>query len=218
MLKTKQQARITPLDVLLDGVEQANKKDSWDYTGGHLNHNHLFKPLVLEEKSYWRSGKIPDQQHKKVPLIKDSFTNFTVKTSLVNEDPKVESFCASSPVIKQTGPFTPINTPFASSLLDTRSQTACQENPEHKEDRGSPPKNKELELPELKLLRFGPQTSQDNKKEYRFIPAYFTGLTKSDQFGMFLQFDREVLQKQDISKDFYKNMAVEGYEKKLTKV
>ncbi|XP_040285225.1 uncharacterized protein C6orf118 homolog [Bufo bufo] len=216
MLKTKQQARNISLDVLLDSVEQANKKDSWDYTGGHLNHNHIFKPPVLEEKCFWISGKKPDQQNEKVK--KTTSIKFKLKASLVDEDPKVKSFCVNPSVMKQTGPFTPINTPFASSIVDSRSQTTFQDTPEHTEYRESPPKFKELELPELKLLSFGePQTSKDKRKEYRYLPAYFIGLTKSDQFNMFSQYNREILQKQDISKDFYKNVAVECYEKKLTK-
>ncbi|KAG8583107.1 hypothetical protein GDO81_008277 [Engystomops pustulosus] len=217
MLNTKQQAQIIPLDVLLDGVERANKKDSWDYTGGHLNHNHLCKPTIVERKSFWRSGKIPNQQYEKVKKMNDSFVNFTLNTSLVNEDPTVKSMCASSAALKQTGPFTPINTPFASSVLDTRSQTTFQESPEHKENGESPSKSKLVELPEIKLLK-GERShiSQNPKKEYRFVPAYFTGLTKSDQFNMFLQFDRDILQKQDISKDFCNNLT-ECYEKKLTK-
>ncbi|XP_071997393.1 uncharacterized protein C6orf118 homolog isoform X3 [Engystomops pustulosus] len=217
MLNTKQQAQIIPLDVLLDGVERANKKDSWDYTGGHLNHNHLCKPTIVERKSFWRSGKIPNQQYEKVKKMNDSFVNFTLNTSLVNEDPTVKSMCASSAALKQTGPFTPINTPFASSVLDTRSQTTFQESPEHKENGESPSKSKLVELPEIKLLKGErSHTSQNPKKEYRFVPAYFTGLTKSDQFNMFLQFDRDILQKQDISKDFCNNLT-ECYEKKLTK-
>ncbi|XP_077145292.1 uncharacterized protein C6orf118 homolog isoform X2 [Ranitomeya variabilis] len=218
MLKAKQEARIQPLDALLDGTEQANKKDTWDYTAGHLNHNHLFKPLVLEEKSFWKSGKIPAQHNKKIKKMKDPFINAPPKTNFINRDLVVKSSCAGSPVVKQSGPYTPINTPFASSILDTQSQTACLENPEQNDSRGSPPKNKELKLPELKVLTFeGPQTSQDQRKQYRFLPAYFTGLTKADQFSMFLQFDREILQRKDISKDFYKNMTVESDEKKLTK-
>ncbi|XP_075720439.1 uncharacterized protein C6orf118 homolog isoform X2 [Rhinoderma darwinii] len=214
MLNTNQKARIIPLDVLLDGVERANKKDSWDYTGGHLNHSHLFKPPALEKKNFWKSGKMHDQRYEKVRKMKDSFRNFTLKTSFVNGD-------LSSPVMQPTGQFTPINTPFTSSVVDSRTRATCQENPEQKEYGGSPPPpRKELELPDLKLLKFGhrePRTSQDYRKDYRFLPAYFTGLTKSDQFNMFLQFDREILQKQDISEDFYKNVTVECYEKKLTK-
>ncbi|XP_056422791.1 uncharacterized protein C6orf118 homolog isoform X2 [Hyla sarda] len=216
MLNTKPKARLLLLDVLLDGVERENKKDSWDYTGGHLNHNHLFKPQVLEEKNFWASGKIPDQQYENVK--KDSFITFTLKTSLVNADPKVKSFCSSSPILKPTGPSTPINTPFGNSVVDTRPQTTCQENSEDKKVTGLPSKIPELNLPELKLLKFGgQQTFQENKKEYQFLPAYFTGLTKSDQFNMFLKFNRKILQKQDLSIAFYKNVTVEYYERKLFK-
>ncbi|XP_069830482.1 uncharacterized protein C6orf118 homolog isoform X2 [Dendropsophus ebraccatus] len=217
MLNTKPKSRILPLNILLDGVEQANQKDSWDYTGGHLNHNHLFKPTVLE-KSFWTGGKMTQTPTEKAEKVKDSFINFTLKSSSVKANPKAKSSCASSPIMKQTGPFTPINTPFANSVVDTRPQTTCQENPEHKEYTRSPLKQKELDLPEIKLLKFGgPPASLERGEQYQFLPAYFTGLTKSDQFNMFLQFGREIPQKQDISKDFHKNGSVEYHEKKLIK-
>ncbi|XP_075195889.1 uncharacterized protein C6orf118 homolog [Anomaloglossus baeobatrachus] len=217
MLKTKQQPRILPLDTLLDGTEQANTKDIWDYTGGHLNHNHLFKPLALEEKGFWKSGKTQDQHKGKVKRMKDSFINVPLKTSFINKDPVGKSCCPGSSVVKLSVPYTPINTPFASSVVDGYSQTAGLENPEQNNYRGSP-KNKELRLPELKVLKFeGPQSTQDKRQEYQFRPAYFTGITKTDRFSMFLQFNKEILQKKDLSKDFYKNITVESDEKKLTK-
>ncbi|KAM3930888.1 uncharacterized protein C6orf118 homolog [Leptodactylus fuscus] len=214
MLKPKQ-AKSIPLHVLLDDVEKANKKDSWDYTGGHLNHNHLFKPPVIEEKSFWKSRQIPDQKYEKTVKMKDSFLTFTLKTSLVSRGTKVKSLCARSPVIKQTGPCTPINTPFTSSFMDTWSQTTCRENPQH-ECTESPPKDNDIELLQLPMCE-RPQTSQDHRMECKFLPAYFTGLTKLDQFNIFLKSDWDILQKQDMSKDFYKNVTVESFEKKLMK-
>ncbi|XP_073527526.1 uncharacterized protein C6orf118 homolog isoform X2 [Phyllobates terribilis] len=211
-----QEARILPLDALLDGTEQANKKDTWDYTAGHLNHNHFYKPLVLEEKGFWKSGKIQVPRYEKVKKMKDPFRNAPLKTNFVKRDPVVKASCEGSPVIKLSGLYTPINT--QNSVLDTQSQTACLQNPEQNDFNNSPPKNNELKLPELKVLKFeGPQTSRDKRKQCQFLPAYVTGLTKSDQFSMFLQLDREILQKKDMSKDLYKNMTVERDEKKLTK-
>ncbi|KAG9493637.1 hypothetical protein GDO78_001492 [Eleutherodactylus coqui] len=220
MLKTKHQDKRLLLNVLLDGVERANKKDSWDYTGGHLNHDHLFKPPVLENKHFWRSGKMPDQYYEKAKKVKDSYMNFKPKPSSVNGDPNVKSFSASSSVIKQTDPFIPMNTPVGSSVVNVQFQTTSDDhdNPEDREYRGSTPRNKKLQLPELNVLNFGElQTSQDNRKENQFPPSYITGVTKSDQFNMFLQFDRDILQKHNQSTDFYKKATVECYEKALTK-
>ncbi|XP_075056784.1 uncharacterized protein C6orf118 homolog [Mixophyes fleayi] len=233
MLKTKQQAKIVPLSQILDGIERANKGDSWDYTGGHLNHNHLFKPQGREEKVFWKSGIKPqnlhpnkDKEHilslktdKKVKKMKDALTKFTLETSLVQEDTKTKSLYALSPVTKQTGPATPINTPFASLVLESQSEGTCVENLEHTHHKASS-QMEELELPELKLLKFNCErnrTSQGYTEKYQFVPAYFTGLTKYDQFNMFLQFDREILQKQYITKDFYKNASSEYYENNLAK-
>ncbi|XP_018427007.1 PREDICTED: uncharacterized protein C6orf118 homolog [Nanorana parkeri] len=221
-----------PLNKLLDEIEWANKKDSWDYTGGHLNHNHLFKPQILEAKTFWRSGQNQQKlQHSKLRYdaassesdenskkMKDALMHFTVKTSLV-QGLKTKSARTLTSVIKPFGPATPLNTPFASSLLGTQSCGTCMENQEQVYDEISL-QGEELEPPDLKVLNFNYElykTNKDYKDKYRFIPTYFSGLTKSDQFRMFLQFDKEVLQRQHLTKDFCKSSRVEYYEMKLTK-
>lgn len=231
MLQAKLQSKMMPLNKLLDEIELSNKKDTWDYTGGHLNHNHLFKPQVLEAKTFWRSGQNQQKfQHDK-PIydiassksdekgkkMKDSFTHFTVKTSVV-PSPNSKSASTSSPGIKHFGTATPINTPFASSLLGTQSYGTCMENLEYDKESLQ---GKELEIPDFKVLTFDYElykTKKDYKDKYKFIPTFFSGLTKSDQFKMFLQFDEEVIQRQYLSNDFFNSSSVEYCKKKLTKV
>ncbi|XP_077342763.1 uncharacterized protein C6orf118 homolog isoform X4 [Lithobates pipiens] len=230
MLRAKQQSKMMPLNKLLDEIELSNKKDSWDYTGGHLNHNHLFKPQVLEAKTFWRSGQnqqkflhgtpkhdiASSKSDEKGKKRKDSFTHFTVKTSVV---PSLNTKSAStySPVIKHFGTATPINTPFASSLLGTQSYGTCLDNLEYDKESLQ---GEELEIPDFKMLTFDYElykTKKDYKDKYKFIPKFFSGLTKSDQFKMFLQFDEEVIQKQHLTNDFFNSSSVEYCKKKLTK-
>ncbi|XP_073483594.1 uncharacterized protein C6orf118 homolog isoform X5 [Aquarana catesbeiana] len=230
MLRAKQQNKMMPLNKLLDEIELSNKKDSWDYTGGHLNHNHLFKPQVLEAKTFWRSGQNQQKfQHDK-PIydiassksdekgkkMKDSFTHFTVKTSVV-PSLNTKSASTSSPVIKHFGTATPINTPFASSLLGTQSYGTCMDNLEYDKESLQ---GEELEIPDFKVLTFDYElykTKKDYKDKYKFIPTFFSGLTKSDQFKMFLQFDEEVIQRQHLTNNFFNSSSVEYCKKKLTK-
>lgn len=230
MLRAKQQNKMMPLNKLLDEIELSNKKDSWDYTGGHLNHNHLFKPQVLEAKTFWRSGQNQQKfQHDK-PIydiassksdekgkkMKDSFTHFTVKTSVV-PSLNTKSASTSSPVIKHFGTATPINTPFASSLLGTQSYGTCMDNLEYDKESLQ---GEELEIPDFKVLTFNYElykTKKDYKDKYKFIPTFFSGLTKSDQFKMFLQFDEEVIQRQHLTNNFFNSSSVEYCKKKLTK-
>ncbi|XP_068087860.1 uncharacterized protein C6orf118 homolog isoform X2 [Hyperolius riggenbachi] len=222
-----------PLNKLLDKIERGNKKDSWDFTGGHLNHNHLFKPPVVEVKTFWRSGQTPQKvqcnkltDHKtssesdvNIKKMKDAFAKFTLKTSLVQGTLKTKSVGTLSPGVKHTGPATPINTPFVSSVLETQSFGTCKENLEHEYYEESLLSN-EPEASDLKSLPpkgglYKP--SQYYTSQYTFMPNYLSGLTKSDQFRMFLQFDKEVIQRPDLTKDFWKNTMVEKYEKQLTK-
>ncbi|XP_072265172.1 uncharacterized protein C6orf118 homolog isoform X2 [Pyxicephalus adspersus] len=232
MLQTKQQSKMKPLNKLLDKIEGANKKDSWDYTGGHLNHNHVFKPQVLEENTFWRSGQkqqilqhnelrydiASSKSDKRCKTMKDALTHFTVKTSLV-QGLGTKSEGTLTPTIKHFGSSTPINTPFASSLLGTQSYGTCMENLEQVSEEESL-QDKELELPDLKVLTFNYELcniKKGYKDKYKFVPAYYSGLTKSDQFRMFLQIDEEVLQGQDLTKDFCRSSRVEYFEKTLTK-
>ncbi|XP_063773613.1 uncharacterized protein C6orf118 homolog [Pseudophryne corroboree] len=223
MLKNKQQTKLVPLRKLLDGTERANKSDSWDYTGGHLNHNHLFKPHILEEKVFWKSARkaphLQPNKDKDQRLPSQSHTKIKELFALNTDDPKRKSLCEISQDTKQTGPATPKNTPFSSLVLETQSQGRCMENLEHTHHKETS-QIEELQQPELKPPTFPckrNRTSQNYLEKYQFVPSYFTGLTKSDQFNMFLQFDREILQKQFLTKEFYKNVSVEYYEKNLAK-
>lgn len=232
MLQTKQQSKMMPLNKLLDKIESANKKDSWDYTGGHLNHNHLFKPQILETKTFWRSGKIQQSlQHDKPRYDvasrksddkgkkrKDVFTHNSYQKNLV-QGLKTKS-ASTITSIKHFGPATPINTPFPSSGPGTQSYGTCTESLEQVYDEESL-QGEELELTDLKVLTFNSEQykiQKDCKGENKFIPTYLSGLTKFDQFRMFLQFDEDVLQKRHLTMDFSKSSRVEYCKKKMTKV
>ncbi|XP_075452831.1 uncharacterized protein C6orf118 homolog [Ascaphus truei] len=234
MFKSKQQGKPIPLQKLLNGLERANKYDTQAYTSGHLNHNHLFKPQVLDEKAFWKSGKksirfslqsrqLQDQifhsaTEKRVKKMKDALANFTIKTSFVPGHSKIKPSVRFSTVIKSLAPS--INTQFPGSFLQSEPQETCMEKQEYEELRPSF-QSEELDLPELNLLTFTcgkyRNTFPDHAGENLFVSAYLAGLTKTDQFNMFAQFNRDFLRKEDLIEDFSKNTSVERYERKLAK-
>ncbi|KAM9316698.1 uncharacterized protein C6orf118 homolog [Gastrophryne carolinensis] len=221
-----------PLNKLLDEIEKASKNDSWDYTSGHLNHSHLFKFRDLEKKHFWKSGQktstvlhsrlkettASNESDQKFSEMKNAITKCNINTHLGHNNLKTKGIIGLAPVIKQTSPATPINTPFASSVLETQSCVTCVESPEQ-EDLKEPLPSEELEAADLKLLTNidAPyQSFHDYKDKYTLLPTSFSGLTKSDQFRMFLLFEKEVLQRRDITKDFCRSARAEYYENQLT--
>ncbi|KAM8946440.1 uncharacterized protein C6orf118 homolog [Pelodytes ibericus] len=231
MPRAKQQEKMLSLDKLLDGIEKANKNDAKAYTSGHLNHNHLFKPQVLDKQSFWKRENKHDHlqlsQKKtlhcatdgKVNGMKDSLAKITLKTSLLHGY-KLEATSLPSLVIKHASPVTPINTPFASSFLESHTQEDVLDKVEF-EDLAVSFQGEELDLPDLKPLNLEYSSIRTSRQDfdplYHFEPIYFAGVTKTDQYKMFLQFSREILQKDDVTKIFSKNISAERHERELAK-
>ncbi|KAE8601882.1 hypothetical protein XENTR_v10013822 [Xenopus tropicalis] len=216
-MKPKQQENIS-LPKLLDAVEKANKNETYDYTSGHLNHNHLFQPQKTE-RTFWRSVKelkqslpgqkqfSPNEFDINVKKVKDKLATISMETSLLSNSAKTKSSNVSA------GPYTPINTPFMCSKSEVNGQ-------ENHESKGH--KNefliKEPDFPELKIWNFGAkETSQKYDKDYHVQPSYLAELTRTDQFNVLLQFNKYVIGKDDMTKDFFKNVLVEHFERKLKK-
>ncbi|XP_078504780.1 uncharacterized protein C6orf118 homolog [Lissotriton helveticus] len=224
-----------PLKLILDGMENANKADAKDYTLGHLNHNHLYKPEAFARKSYWESWKTP---HKSKPYptldsqnftdgqiqrMKDAWSDFTIKTSIIPGSSRAKSSNASSfgPKWPTVGPNTPISTPFnRSSYKRQESKTITESGPAVVPSLCN---MEELEPPEVKLIKFKPVKNrrtclQDDQGEYTFVPLYLAGLTKRDQMNMLRQFDRDFLKTQVLleKSDVTRNTTTQILEHKMT--
>ncbi|XP_063297293.1 uncharacterized protein C6orf118 homolog [Pelobates fuscus] len=216
MLENKQQKRMIKLDKLLDGIERANKHDTEAYTSGHLNHNHLFKPQVLEKKVFWKNTKKSDHLHlselqcghnNKFMKMRVAPTNFTLKTKVV-QDQNVESKSLFSPRIQLSGSVTLTKTPIASGFTSNQEYNV-------------PLQSEGIDLPDLKQLKsencINRTSFQDFNHEYNFVPAFFAGVTKADQFSIFQTLEKDILEKEDLTKDFFKHASAEKYKTELEK-
>ncbi|KAG8430087.1 hypothetical protein GDO86_018504, partial [Hymenochirus boettgeri] len=217
------QAQKISLSKLLDSVEKANKNDTRDYTSGHLNSNNLFKPQTTKEMTFWRSGKklkpqlLRHCQEKLSSNTSDAHVKIIqppANVSVNNSSGSISSTIKSSNIT--SGPHTPINTPFTCSQTEG---TCLEQKQGHKVYKSSFP-SEESYPQDLKLWNFkyvSEQPSWQYEESYCSIPSYPSGLTKSDQFNMMLQFNKDILGKDDMTKDFYKNTLIEHFEKKLVK-
>lgn len=222
------------MKLILDGMENANKADAKDYTLGHLNHNHLYKPEAVARKSYWESWKTPhksttysrlDSQNftdGQIQKMKDAWSDFTIKTSIIPGSSRAKSSNVSSfgPKCPTVGPNTPINTALnGSSYKRQEPKTITESGPALV---SSLCNMEELEPLEVKLIKFKPVKNrrtwpQDHRGEYTFVPLYLAGLTKRDQMKMLLQFDKDFMKTQVLleSSDFSKNRTTRILEHKM---
>ncbi|XP_029449983.1 uncharacterized protein C6orf118 homolog isoform X2 [Rhinatrema bivittatum] len=233
MHESKKQKPV-PLKVLLDGVEKANKADIQVYTSGHLNYNNLYKPSVLIT-NFWDTSKdttpgsqrksyfvMPTKLEDNVNMMKKSWAEFTINTSLVSSHKLSTSLVLDSEEskIKKLSPVSPIKTQFAGFFQETSSE---DDGLPVKERTKEPVQKEELDLPELQLLKFkcaGTKRSGngDITAEYHFLPSYLAGLTKKDQLKMLKLFNKEYLRKNDLlENDLTKHTIVEGHKRKLMK-
>lgn len=68
---TKQRAK--QLESLLNSVERGNKRDAYDYTGGHLNEAHLNPPPEFRAHQGWNGAKydtISTKKSSRLPVAK----------------------------------------------------------------------------------------------------------------------------------------------------
>ncbi|KAG6930608.1 chromosome 6 orf 118, partial [Chelydra serpentina] len=85
-----------------------------------------------------------------------------------------------------------------------------------------PLKREELDVPEMKVLKYKPVKNSRRcavevaKDEYQFMPSYLAGVTKTDQFNKFLHFQRDFIAKHDLlENDITGRKASERHERKL---
>nr|XP_033791568.1 uncharacterized protein C6orf118 homolog isoform X2 [Geotrypetes seraphini] len=223
-----------PLKVLLDGIEKANQEEIQTYTIGHLNCNNLYKPQVLIQKNFWRSNQeltrsrgkshfsMPPKLEERVKLMKNSWADFTIKTSLISSSKNVTSQVLSKgeSKMKKLRPVSPIQSQFTGFFQESGSEDKGQD---AEEKTNEPVLKDELELPDLQLLKFKPVGGRrigimDSIAEYHFLPSYLAGLTKTEQFNMFKRFNKDYLKKEDLlEKEITRNKIAEDHEKKLMK-
>uniref|UniRef100_A0A8C8RZK1 Chromosome 6 open reading frame 118 n=1 Tax=Pelusios castaneus TaxID=367368 RepID=A0A8C8RZK1_9SAUR len=207
---------IKSLTHLLDGLEKAHRADVQLYTSGHLNHNKLYKPRETIKPGYWDSAKklsyftteknqfpaqnIWDEAAKK---RKNTLADFIPSTVLVPVYAK-----SASPIYRQS------TANIASVDLPVNEES----------DRFNKPlKREELDVPELKVLKYKPvknsrRAAEVTKDEYQFMPSYLAGVTKTDQFNKFLHFQRDFIAKHDLlENDFTGSKASERHERKLSR-
>ncbi|RXM37185.1 hypothetical protein EOD39_3151 [Acipenser ruthenus] len=181
---------------LLDTLGKAHKADILAYSSGHLNHNKLRKLLVRKSNMpQWESSKQkesgPLQKQVSKALVKkmtDAWADFTINTSLITDHPSAESSLFRCPYPQESVKSS--ITPIGKDRKDNSSRR-------HRESL------KEVEPTDLLLLkpqpvRYDRHNTECTPDQYQITQSYISGLTRTDQFNMLLDFERGILRTQDM--------------------
>nr|XP_014437031.1 uncharacterized protein C6orf118 homolog isoform X3 [Pelodiscus sinensis] len=223
------------LSHLLDGLENAHRTDVQLYTSGHLNHNKLYKPQKNIKLGYWDSAKelthftterkqFPTQNicNETAQKMRNTSSDFTPSSILV----PVRAGTAS-PFFRHTQAPTssvplPVKGPLTSTPLENQLKELKNKIEEETERHKKPLKREELDVPQMKVLKYKPVknsrrcAAEVTKDEYQFMPSYLAGVTKTDQLNKFLHFERNFIAKHDLlENDVTGSKASERHEKKL---
>uniref|UniRef100_A0A8C3SJ46 Chromosome 6 open reading frame 118 n=1 Tax=Chelydra serpentina TaxID=8475 RepID=A0A8C3SJ46_CHESE len=220
---------------LLDGLEKAHRADVQLYTSGHLNHNKLYKPRENIKPGYWDSAKktthfmterkqfpAPNICNETAKKMKNSLADFTPSTTLVPVRAKSASpiYRCHQALMASVDP--PVNGPLPSTPLERQLKELKKKIEEETDRLNKPLKREELDVPEMKVLKYKPVKNSRRcavevaKDEYQFMPSYLAGVTKTDQFNKFLHFQRDFIAKHDLlENDITGRKASERHERKL---
>ncbi|XP_039387273.1 uncharacterized protein C6orf118 homolog isoform X6 [Mauremys reevesii] len=229
MAESKQERSLTHL---LDGLEKAHRADVQLYTSGHLNHNKLYKPRETVKPGYWDSAKKQARfmtERKQLPAqnetakkMKNSLADFTPSTTLVPVLAKSASPISRHSQALMAGVDRSVNGPLTSTPLEKQLKELKKKIEEETDRLKKPLKREELDVPEMKVLKYKPVKNSRRcaaevaKDEYRFMPSYLAGVTKTDQFNKFLHFQRDFIAKHDLlENDITGSKASERHERKL---
>ncbi|XP_044290603.1 uncharacterized protein C6orf118 homolog [Varanus komodoensis] len=227
MAKKKQKDSLTDL---LDGVEKAHKAQIQLYTSGHLNHDKLFRPQVLVKHSYWESAKnpglIPRRRAQFTAPSEASRKSKNTSTSYAGTPTPTRAKSASHSCRQPWASKASSRAPVSISLGAAAFKPQQKDTPEETEGGVGLFQKKliqeELEVPELKILKYKPTRNsqlcvmQGIKDEYQFLPSYLAGVTKTDQFHKFMQFQKDFIAKRDLlENDFIGSKSAEQHERKL---
>ncbi|XP_074846368.1 uncharacterized protein C6orf118 homolog [Carettochelys insculpta] len=232
MAESKQERSLTHL---LDGLEEAHRADVQLYTSGHLNHNKLYKPRENIKQVYWDSAKKPTSfmtERKQISAqnicsetakkMKNTLCDVPPSTTVVPVHTKSASpiyRLARAPLVSTDvqgkGPLT--STPLEKQLKELKKKIEEETNRLNR-----PLKREELDVPEMKVLKYKPVKNSQScaaeiaKDEYQFMPSYLAGVTKTDQFHKFLRFQRNFIAKHDLlENDIIGRKVSERHERKL---
>ncbi|XP_058880833.1 uncharacterized protein C6orf118-like isoform X2 [Acipenser ruthenus] len=200
---------------LLDTLGKAHKADILAYSSGHLNHNKLRKLLVRKSNMpQWESSQQkesgPLQKRVSKALVKkmtDAWADFTINTSLITDHPSAESSLFRCPYPQESVKSS--ITPIGKDRKDNSSRR-------HRESL------KEVEPTDLLLLkpqpvRYDRHNTECTPDQYQITQSYISGLTRTDQFNMLLDFERGILRTQDMQEMESKSghHVVKRHEEKL---
>ncbi|XP_068926664.1 uncharacterized protein C6orf118 homolog [Petaurus breviceps papuanus] len=219
----KNSTRLNPnhgwkLSELLNELQRIHRDDVKLYTSGHLNPNKLFNPS--KPRRFWSGSLGPiskrteskDQFDEKSAKMEDALSEFAINTALVSDASDRPSFLKTLDIQAQSDllPSLPISDIALEQKLKEERRKLHEEM-----------FKKDLKLPELRLLKYksgknSRQCLSSSKDEYQFISSYLSGVTKKDKFLKFLQFEKDVVAKQDlVESDFTGAKVAIPHEKKL---
>ncbi|XP_062954450.1 uncharacterized protein C6orf118 homolog [Cynocephalus volans] len=207
---------------LLNRLQKDHREDICLYTSGHLNPNKLYRPpeTIL---CHWRNAHRPKGEDvlgvrkppdRNVAKMKDALAYFTINTALTpNDAQNTRLFRNLHPQIHA----------FPTSEEDLVPGKVPKEEKEEMSKSTLARRACELRLPELRVLRSKEVGSSrqcagcpPGRDEYLYVSSYLAGITNTDRYKKFMNFQKEVLAKQDLPKnDFTGSKAAAGHEKKL---
>ncbi|XP_034966456.1 uncharacterized protein C6orf118 homolog isoform X1 [Zootoca vivipara] len=216
---------------LLDRMEKAHKADIQLYTSGHLNHDKLYKPQQWKKNNYWGSAKksaliITKRTNYTTPSVVSRKTKTTLSSCVDSTPTPTRTKSASHSCFQHRAFKASYRSPVSTSLDSTSfKQQRKKDAEEAKEELGIFQRQlirEELEVPEMRTLKYKPTINsrlcamEETKDEYQFFPSYLAGVTKMDQFHKFMQFQKDVIAKQDLLKnDFIGSDSAEHHERTL---
>ncbi|XP_012520578.1 PREDICTED: uncharacterized protein C6orf118 homolog, partial [Propithecus coquereli] len=147
--------------------------------------------------------------------MKEALVHFTINTALVPNDAR------NTRLFGYLHPQAAISCAFEEDFTPRKVPKAEKEG--MREGSAGQRKREELRVPDLRVLRYKEvgssrqcALSPPGRDEYRCVSSYLAGVTKADRYKKFLNFQKEVLAKQDLLKnDVTGSSAAVCHEKKL---
>ncbi|XP_008118522.1 uncharacterized protein C6orf118 homolog isoform X2 [Anolis carolinensis] len=225
MAGKKQNYKLTDI---LDGVEKAHKAEIQLYTSGHLNHNKLFKPQELIKHNYWGSSQKSASIFQRRPQFtapSEASRKASRKASNIQIATRAKSalFLCQQSQASNASSISPSRVSFGAAAAFTHQRKENQEETKEGSDIFQRQLiREELEIPEMKMLKYRPTRSsrlcvtRESKNEYQFFPSYLAGVTKTDQFHKFMQVQKDFIAKQDLlENDYIGSKSAEHHERRL---
>ncbi|KAJ7342186.1 hypothetical protein JRQ81_009611 [Phrynocephalus forsythii] len=216
---------------LLDQVEKAHKAEIQLYTSGHLNHNKLFRPQGLLRRNYWGSAQKPALLLRRPQFMAPSQASQKTKHSFTSDTDtpppthaRSASYLCWQPRASKAPSVAPANVPVSGAPLTIQRKEVPEEE-EEEEGEGLFKRQlirEELDVPEMRILKTKPVKNsricvlKETSDEYQFFPSYLADVTKTDQYYKFMQFQKDVIGKQDLlENDYVGSKSAERHERKL---